>query len=160
MFRCQRATSRRALILAVCVASVMLQISAQLFCLKFSVEKPATFLSAKVNICVRAMPVPEPDVQVPEGDVKKGAKLFKAKCAQCHTIEKGAKLFKAKCAQCHTIEKGGNAKQGPPLAMPSRDHLSSALPDVHPELTTALLTPRRTRTLPSCGPTSTSMSIC
>merc|ERR1739840_74864 len=24
-------------------------------------------------------------------------------------------LFKAKCAQCHTIEKGGNAKQGPPL---------------------------------------------
>ena len=36
--------------------------------------------------------------QVPAGDVKKGAKLFKAKCAQCHTIEKG-----------------GNAKQGPPL---------------------------------------------
>merc|ERR1711862_232859 len=28
---------------------------------------------------------------------------------------KGAKLFKAKCAQCHTIEKGGNSKQGPPL---------------------------------------------
>merc|ERR1712157_283626 len=27
----------------------------------------------------------------------------------------GAKLFKAKCAQCHTIEKGGNAKHGPPL---------------------------------------------
>nr|ABI14187.1 cytochrome c [Pfiesteria piscicida] len=44
------------------------------------------------------MPIPEPDVAVPEGDVKKGAKLFKAKCAQCHTIEKG-----------------GNAKQGPPL---------------------------------------------
>merc|ERR1712038_1596941 len=42
--------------------------------------------------------LPEPDVEVPEGDVKKGAKLFKAKCAQCHTIEKG-----------------GNAKQGPPL---------------------------------------------
>merc|ERR1712117_818375 len=40
----------------------------------------------------------EPDVQVPEGDIKKGAKLFKAKCAQCHTCEKG-----------------GNAKQGPPL---------------------------------------------
>lgn len=44
------------------------------------------------------MPVPEPDVEVPSGDTKKGAKLFKAKCAQCHTIEKG-----------------GNAKQGPPL---------------------------------------------
>eukprot|EP00439_Symbiodinium_sp_Y106_P077586 s2239_g16.t1 len=26
------------------------------------------------------MPVPEPDVTVPEGDSKKGAKLFKAKC--------------------------------------------------------------------------------
>merc|ERR1712224_186122 len=35
---------------------------------------------------------------IPEGDVKKGAKLFKAKCAQCHTIEEG-----------------GNVKQGPPL---------------------------------------------
>ncbi|CAK0893632.1 unnamed protein product [Prorocentrum cordatum] len=44
------------------------------------------------------MPMAEPDVEVPEGEVKKGAKLFKAKCAQCHTIEKG-----------------GNAKQGPPL---------------------------------------------
>ena len=44
------------------------------------------------------MPVPEPDVEVPSGDTKKGAKLFKAKCAQCHTIEQG-----------------GNTKQGPPL---------------------------------------------
>lgn len=44
------------------------------------------------------MPVLEPDVEVPAGDTKKGAKLFKAKCAQCHTIEKG-----------------GNSKQGPPL---------------------------------------------
>jgi len=41
---------------------------------------------------------PEPEVEVPEGDKKKGAKLFKAKCYQCHTIEEG-----------------GNAKQGPPL---------------------------------------------
>merc|ERR1712216_630314 len=41
---------------------------------------------------------PEPDVEVPAGDVKKGAKLFKAKCYQCHTIEAG-----------------GNSKQGPPL---------------------------------------------
>merc|ERR1712113_23266 len=44
------------------------------------------------------MVIAEPQVDVPDGDVKKGAKLFKAKCAQCHTIEKG-----------------GNAKQGPPL---------------------------------------------
>mmetsp|Transcript_74108 Transcript_74108/g.221168 ORF Transcript_74108/g.221168 Transcript_74108/m.221168 type:complete len:115 (-) Transcript_74108:177-521(-) len=44
------------------------------------------------------MVIAEPQVDVPEGDTKKGAKLFKAKCAQCHTIEKG-----------------GNAKQGPPL---------------------------------------------
>merc|ERR1711948_100185 len=45
-----------------------------------------------------AMPIEEPNVEVPEGEVKKGAKLFKGKCAQCHTIEKG-----------------GNSKQGPPL---------------------------------------------
>ena len=44
------------------------------------------------------MVIAEPDVTVPEGDAKKGAKLFKAKCFQCHTIEQG-----------------GNAKQGPPL---------------------------------------------
>merc|ERR1712167_363784 len=42
--------------------------------------------------------IAEPDVVVPEGDAKKGAKLFKGKCAQCHTIEKG-----------------GLVKQGPPL---------------------------------------------
>ena len=48
--------------------------------------------------CAFAMPVPEPDVEVPAGDSKKGAKLFKAKCAQCHTIEQG-----------------GLTKQGPPL---------------------------------------------
>ena len=29
--------------------------------------------------------------------------------------KKGAKLFKAKCAQCHTMDKNGAAKQGPPL---------------------------------------------
>ena len=28
--------------------------------------------------------------------------------------KKGTKLFKGKCAQCHTIEKGGNVKQEPP----------------------------------------------
>eukprot|EP00922_Rhytidocystis_sp_ex-Travisia-forbesii_P068793 GHVS01102624.1.p1 GENE.GHVS01102624.1~~GHVS01102624.1.p1 ORF type:complete len:120 (-),score=12.68 GHVS01102624.1:303-662(-) len=32
---------------------------------------------------------PEPDVEVPQGDAKKGAKIFKAKCGQCHTINKG-----------------------------------------------------------------------
>lgn len=31
----------------------------------------------------------EPKVEVPEGDVKKGASLFKKKCAACHTVEQG-----------------------------------------------------------------------
>jgi cytochrome c len=44
------------------------------------------------------MGIDEPAVDVPAGSSKKGAKLFKAKCAQCHTAEKG-----------------GAAKQGPPL---------------------------------------------
>ncbi|GBE59064.1 cytochrome c [Babesia ovata] len=35
------------------------------------------------------MAKPEPDVNVPAGDEKKGAKLFKSKCAQCHTTNKG-----------------------------------------------------------------------
>ncbi|SIO73777.1 cytochrome c [Babesia microti strain RI] len=41
---------------------------------------------------------PEPDVTVAPGDASKGAKIFKSKCAQCHTINKG-----------------GAAKQGPNL---------------------------------------------
>jgi cytochrome c len=41
---------------------------------------------------------PEPDVDVPPGDA-----------------QRGAKLFKAKCAQCHTAEEGGTGKHGPPL---------------------------------------------
>jgi len=40
----------------------------------------------------------EPDVVVPAGDAKKGAKVFKGKCAQCHTVADG-----------------GAAKQGPNL---------------------------------------------
>ncbi|GIX60751.1 cytochrome c, putative [Babesia caballi] len=41
---------------------------------------------------------PEPNVTVPAGDA-----------------QKGAKLFKSKCAQCHTVNKGGATKQGPNL---------------------------------------------
>jgi cytochrome c len=30
-------------------------------------------------------------------------------------VKKGAELFKTRCAQCHTYEKGGSHKQGPNL---------------------------------------------
>ena len=33
------------------------------------------------------MGIPEPDVTVKPGDVEKGAKIFKTKCAQCHNAE-------------------------------------------------------------------------
>eukprot|EP00296_Roombia_truncata_P001498 JP437280.1.p2 GENE.JP437280.1~~JP437280.1.p2 ORF type:complete len:191 (+),score=101.58 JP437280.1:3-575(+) len=34
---------------------------------------------------------PVPEVTVPAGDVTAGAKIFKQKCAQCHTYDKGGK---------------------------------------------------------------------
>mmetsp|Transcript_9618 Transcript_9618/g.17389 ORF Transcript_9618/g.17389 Transcript_9618/m.17389 type:complete len:116 (-) Transcript_9618:128-475(-) len=44
------------------------------------------------------MVIAEPDVEVPAGDATKGAKVFKAKCAQCHSSDKASAI-----------------KQGPPL---------------------------------------------
>jgi cytochrome c len=37
------------------------------------------------------MGIPEPNVTVQPGDVEKGAKIFKTKCAQCHNAEQGGK---------------------------------------------------------------------
>jgi len=39
----------------------------------------------------------------------------KAKKACVPDIAKGAKIFKQKCAQCHTIQSGGSHKTGPGL---------------------------------------------
>ena len=33
------------------------------------------------------MGIPEPNVTVNPGDVEKGAKIFKTKCAQCHNAD-------------------------------------------------------------------------
>merc|ERR1711862_885027 len=59
---------------------------------------PRFFGIQPVRPSALAMPIAEPNIEVPSGDAKVGAKLFKGKCAQCHTIEKG-----------------GLTKQGPPL---------------------------------------------
>jgi len=42
-------------------------------------------------------------------EIAKGLKIPKGDAAA------GAKFFKSKCAQCHTVEKGGTTKQGPNL---------------------------------------------
>eukprot|EP00931_Biecheleriopsis_adriatica_P094958 TRINITY_DN68588_c0_g1_i1.p2 TRINITY_DN68588_c0_g1~~TRINITY_DN68588_c0_g1_i1.p2 ORF type:complete len:125 (+),score=23.03 TRINITY_DN68588_c0_g1_i1:178-552(+) len=46
---------------------------------------------------------PEPDIDVPEGNPKRGAKIFKRKCGKCHTIEEGGEV------------NHGIPKHGPPL---------------------------------------------
>ncbi|QCD90336.1 uncharacterized protein LOC114173682 isoform X2 [Vigna unguiculata] len=41
--------------------------------------------------------------EAPPGDVKSGEKIFKMKCAQCHTAEKGAGHKQVLCNCCRAL---------------------------------------------------------
>lgn len=53
------------------------------------VSTPCPFKSslAFIRLCFACYPS-QGMVEMPEGDIKKGAKLFKTRCGQCHTVEK------------------------------------------------------------------------
>ena len=42
---------------------------------------------ARGYVNIQNMGIPEPNVTVNAGDVEKGAKIFKTKCAQCHNAD-------------------------------------------------------------------------
>ena len=61
------------------------------------------------------MTIPEPNVTVAPGDVEKGAKIFKTKCAQCHNADQVRGMI-VRLARVHAVfflGVGGGAWKGP-----------------------------------------------
>jgi len=55
----------------------------------YNIQKESTL---HLVLRLRGGVIPEPDVQVQAGgDIEKGAKIFKTKCAQCHNADQGGK---------------------------------------------------------------------
>eukprot|EP00285_Hemiselmis_virescens_P000697 CAMPEP_0173415894 /NCGR_PEP_ID=MMETSP1356-20130122/85102_1 /TAXON_ID=77927 ORGANISM="Hemiselmis virescens, Strain PCC157" /NCGR_SAMPLE_ID=MMETSP1356 /ASSEMBLY_ACC=CAM_ASM_000847 /LENGTH=170 /DNA_ID=CAMNT_0014378177 /DNA_START=483 /DNA_END=995 /DNA_ORIENTATION=- len=54
----------------------------------YNIQKESTL---HLVLRLRGGVIAEPDVQVADGDVANGAKIFKTKCAQCHNVEQGGK---------------------------------------------------------------------
>jgi len=55
----------------------------------YNIQKESTL---HLVLRLRGGVIPEPDVQVQAGgDIEKGAKIFKTKCAQCHNADNGGK---------------------------------------------------------------------